>query len=185
MHSLVGSVWSHGGIYTSLAAPTGDASQDETGFPSSSSSHHIASRRGSFNIARSDAESVVQKRDGLIGALVGLFVDLVALLTSLAGKTCSSPSAASAETVEGSTDSDRSASAAADLKDNAQSASQVPACSTPSALPMPRCSWQYSWSFVAAKGCFCRWRPESVESPFICPIRAIQGGRTTLTVIQL
>lgn len=40
---------------TSLAAPAGETSQ-ATGMSTSSSNHHVASRRGSFNMARSDAE---------------------------------------------------------------------------------------------------------------------------------
>ncbi|KAK0209109.1 hypothetical protein DFS33DRAFT_1272172 [Desarmillaria ectypa] len=115
---------------SSLAAPTGDTSQAETGFPNSSSNHHIASRRGSFNMARSDAKSTrtsVQKRD-IIGAIIcpveGLVPLVGSILNPLLGNPCSSQSAASAEAVEGLATNESSSSSASD--EPAQGASSTP-----------------------------------------------------------
>lgn len=43
-----------------LAAPTGDSHHADTGLSASSSNHHVASRRGSFSLPRSDVEDSTQ-----------------------------------------------------------------------------------------------------------------------------
>ncbi|PBL00210.1 hypothetical protein ARMGADRAFT_1072586 [Armillaria gallica] len=122
---------------TSLAAPAGETSQ-ATGMSTSSSNHHVASRRGSFNMARSDAEgatTVVQKRQVVNKVLCSVESALPvvgSLLGPLLNFSCGPAEDAASEA---SVESNSSASGAGDSGDDSNPDPNPP--SLPSQSPPP------------------------------------------------
>ncbi|KAK0184574.1 hypothetical protein F5146DRAFT_230357 [Armillaria mellea] len=123
---------------TSLAAPAGESSQ-ATGMSTSSSNHHMASRRGSFNIARSDVDGAEQKRSipCAVEALLPVVGPVLApIINGLLGITCD-PQAQSVAS-EASVENVSSASGAGDSGDNSNQDPNAPhSPSLPSQSPPP------------------------------------------------
>ncbi|KAK0433560.1 hypothetical protein EV421DRAFT_1428440 [Armillaria borealis] len=126
---------------TSLAAPAGETSQ-ATGMSTSSSNHHMASRRGSFNMARSDVEgatTVVQKRQ-VVNNLLCTVESAVPVVGSLLGPLLNLHCGSDASSVasEASVESVSSASGAADSGDDSNPDPNAPQSpSLPSQSPPP------------------------------------------------